>query len=180
MDFPKARMLTFGYDSIVIKGFRPVNQGTIFTHSRDLLHDLKRERKKAPSRDLIFIAHSLGGIITKEVLRLSHTDFDEAVNKISNCTTGVFFFGTPHRGSKNWASFADDFIVIARILGMDVNSANLKVLVPVDAVEQSHSYFMSLWTKNQDRLTVRTFQESKAVWGTGLGGFNKLVLQPFT
>jgi hypothetical protein len=61
---------------------------------------------------------------------------------------------------------------------MDVNRANVSDLVPGDTLEYSQSYFMALWTKNQERLTVRTFQESKAVLGTSLGGFNKLVLYP--
>jgi hypothetical protein len=180
VDFPQARIFTFGYDTVITKGFRPVNQGTIFTHSRTLLVCLEQERKKDPNRNLIFIAHSLGGIIAKEVLRLSRTSFDEQVERISKCTTGVFFFGTPHRGSKDWASFANDFTVIARILGMDINNTILRDLVPGDMLEQSQSDFMALWTKNLNRLTVRTFQESKAVLGTSLGGLNKLVLLPFT
>jgi len=176
VDFPQARVFTFGYDTVVTKGFQPVNQGTIFTHSGNLLYDLVRERGNAPDRDLIFIAHSLGGIVTKEVLRRSHMSFDEQIKNISKCTIGVFFFGTPHRGSKDWASFARNFTIVGRILGMDISTAIINELVPGDKLDESQSYFMTLWTENPQRLTVRTFRESKAVLGTGLGGFNKLVL----
>ncbi|OQE21175.1 hypothetical protein PENSTE_c012G03144 [Penicillium steckii] len=112
-DFPKARIMTFGYNTLVQNGIHTVNQGNLFSHARNLLYDLEAKRRKTPTRPLIFIAHSLGGIIVKEVLRRAEHDHDEKINKIYLSTTGVFFFGTPHRGSKDWASSAQ---VAARII----------------------------------------------------------------
>ena len=100
-DFPRARIMTFGYNSIVTRGYTGANQGNIFSHARDLLYALEAKRRKAPDRDLVFIAHSLGGILVKEVLRRSETDPDLGITKIFQSTTGVLLFGTPHRGSKD-------------------------------------------------------------------------------
>ncbi|KAF2463465.1 uncharacterized protein BDR25DRAFT_165806, partial [Lindgomyces ingoldianus] len=67
-DFPKARVMTFGYNTNVTRGYTAAHQGNIFSHARDLLYALERKRRKAADRDLVFIAHSLGGILVKEVL----------------------------------------------------------------------------------------------------------------
>lgn len=50
-------------------------------------------------RKLIFICHSLGGILVKELLRSSDTLNNPVWKKISANTVGVVFMGTPHTGS---------------------------------------------------------------------------------
>jgi protein SERAC1 len=63
---PLARILAWGYDTKVTKYTTgPVNKNSIFSHAKDLLYSLARERPIG--RHLIFIAHSLGGIVVKEV-----------------------------------------------------------------------------------------------------------------
>lgn len=67
---PEARVLTWGYDTIVSRlGKGPACKGSISSHSRDLLWGLERARYDGISegRPLIFVAHSLGGIVVKEV-----------------------------------------------------------------------------------------------------------------
>lgn len=63
---PRARILMYGYDSKVTKYMAaPTNQNTVYSHSNDLLFSLRRERPL--DRRIIFVAHSLGGIMVKEV-----------------------------------------------------------------------------------------------------------------
>jgi protein SERAC1 len=62
----KARILTFGYDTKITKFTSgPTNTNSIFSHGKDFLFSLGREYVK--DRPMIFIAHSLGGILVKEV-----------------------------------------------------------------------------------------------------------------
>lgn len=176
-DLPKARILTFGYDTNVQQGFRSVNQGNIFSHARNLLYELEAKRRKAPDRRLIFISHSLGGILVKEALRRSEHDPDEDIQRIYSSTTGIFFFGTPHRGSRDWASLGDGVAHIAScLLGMDVNSQVIHALLPTGPeLELCRESFAVQWEKRRTSLTVRTFQESKGISGVRWGGLNQLV-----
>lgn len=67
-DFEDVRILTYGYDSHVSHFFKgPANQNNISAHGRSLLNALELYRRQDPKRRLIFIVHSLGGLILKEV-----------------------------------------------------------------------------------------------------------------
>lgn len=61
-----SRVLMFGYGSEITK-YRAgqSNKNSLVSHSRELLYSLCRER--CVDRPLIFVAHSLGGIVVKEV-----------------------------------------------------------------------------------------------------------------
>lgn len=181
-DFPKARIMTFGYNTNITRGYQAAYQSNIFSHARDLLYELEeRRRKKVADRDLVFIAHSLGGILVKEMLRRSQTDPDTKIQKIFTSTTGVFFFGTPHRGSKDWASFGEGVAGMAsRLLGMDINNQVIHALLPSGPeLELCRESFATQWGKRGESLVVRTFQESKGVTGVRWGGFSQLVMQTY-
>lgn len=181
-DFPKARVMTFGYNTTITQGYYATHQGNIFSHARDLLYKLEAKRRNAAKRDLVFIAHSLGGILVKEVLRRSEIDPDPKINQIFISTTGVFFFGTPHRGSKDWASFREGVAsVVSRLLRVDTNDKVIHALLPIGPeLEICRESFAVQWAEHRERLTVRTFQESKGITGIRLGEFNQLVLQYLT
>lgn len=176
-DMPTARLMTFGYNTKVTEGYHAANQGNIFAHARNLLYALEGKRRKATDRGLVFIAHSLGGILVKETLRRSEADPDPSIGKIYASTCGIFFFGTPHRGSKDWASFGGGVAGVAgRLLGVDTNSQVVSALLPTaPELEICRESFTSQWVKRGNTLMVRTFQESKGLTGVRLGGFSKLV-----
>ena len=179
-DIPKARIMTFGYNSGVTKGYKAANQGNIFSHARNLLYGLETKRRKSTDRSLVFVAHSLGGILVKEVLRRSEADLDVKMNNVYTSTTGVFFFGTPHRGSKDWASFGKGIVGMAsRLLGVDTNDKIIDALLPDGAeLEVCRESFATQWLKRGDSLVVRTFQETRGIVGVRWGGFNELVPSP--
>ncbi|KAJ9617244.1 hypothetical protein H2200_000965 [Cladophialophora chaetospira] len=88
--------MTFGYDSRI--AFSRSMAG-IDEFARQLLFALRLIRNGgAESRPLIFIAHSLGGIVVKKALILSHQD-KHIYGEILKATVGIIFLATPHRGS---------------------------------------------------------------------------------
>lgn len=66
-ELPRARVLVFGYDTVVAKHqfAGAVNKNSIFAHSKDLVNELSRTRPLG--RPVMFVTHSLGGIVIKEV-----------------------------------------------------------------------------------------------------------------
>jgi hypothetical protein len=98
---PRARILTWGYDVRIEHVFESVSQASVFQHAEDLLSDLAacRSTPASAQRPLIFVAHSLGGIVVKDALSLSRLERTH-LNEILPATAGVLFLGTPHRGSK--------------------------------------------------------------------------------
>ena len=104
-DLPDARVISWGYDSNIttLKGFS--SQNSIFGHAENLLSDLARKRRSTDEekRPLIFVGHSLGGLVIKEALTRAseylHNRQNESLGALFTNTKGVVFMGTPHRGS---------------------------------------------------------------------------------
>ncbi|PGH08456.1 hypothetical protein AJ80_07855 [Polytolypa hystricis UAMH7299] len=97
---PNARIFTWGYDADVTHLLSNSSQATIFEHSRTLLSDISDERitEEDEKRGIIFVCHSLGGVLVKDALNCSQTERTH-LKKILPATIGVVFLGTPHRGS---------------------------------------------------------------------------------
>lgn len=63
-----SRILTWGYDART-HGSTPLSCQTLFDHAISLIADLSLERRrtKTDERPIVFLAHSIGGIIVKSV-----------------------------------------------------------------------------------------------------------------
>ncbi|KAG8813448.1 hypothetical protein FRC19_002411 [Serendipita sp. 401] len=100
-DLPNARILSYGYDADT-RSFIQTSSKTISHHAEDFVERLSQLRRMHPRRPIIFLAHSLGGIILKRALVLCHSDnfeTDRKLRDISTSTLAVLFFGTPHSGA---------------------------------------------------------------------------------
>ena len=119
--FPQARIITWGYGVQIEKMFASASQATIFHHAQTLLSDLAMLRGSEPdkTKPLVFIAHSLGGIIVKDALSLSQNDLTH-LKEILPATIGVMFLGTPHHGSKA-ASLGKVAFEISRVFFQNPN-----------------------------------------------------------
>ena len=100
---PTARILLFAYNSSVLS--KPSNS-PVHSHANSLLNGLLNERRKSEERHraLIFVAHSLGGLLVKQAL------IEAMLNPLYRCikasTYGLVFFATPHSGG-NKAGIAE-------------------------------------------------------------------------
>ena len=105
---PYARILLFGYNSNV--AFETSIAG-VREQAANLLNRLSLKRGGAELRPIVFIAHSLGGIVVKRAL--IEARLDSTYQDIHDATHGIAFFGTPHRGS-GFAKFGDVAVSIVR------------------------------------------------------------------
>ncbi|KAI4924481.1 hypothetical protein J4E85_007596 [Alternaria conjuncta] len=174
-DFPKARIFTYGYDSSVSHFFAgPANSDNILDRGRDLLERLVTQREKVRGRPIIFVAHSLGGLVVKSALRLSALAEDGAKDHedILASTVGILFFGTPHRGSL-WVSTGKIISRFAKAMGFSTSNVDLDLLRPNDAMLQILRDDFRRQLDNQKLLHVTSFQESKGY--KGFNGFDEKI-----
>ncbi|QKX60478.1 uncharacterized protein TRUGW13939_07623 [Talaromyces rugulosus] len=107
---PNARVLLFGYNSNV--AFETSIAG-VREQAVNLLNRLASKREDAEERPIIFVAHSLGGIIVKWAL--VEAKLDDNYKAIRDATYGIAFFGTPHQGG-NFAKLGDIAASIVRVV----------------------------------------------------------------
>ncbi|KIW84516.1 hypothetical protein Z517_03766 [Fonsecaea pedrosoi CBS 271.37] len=100
----QARILTYGYNTSITAIFGKTSSDTILQHAHTLVAELVADRQMdgATCRPIIFVCHSLGGIIVKRAIILSHSRISGSIvglHSIYVSTFGLLFLGTPHEGS---------------------------------------------------------------------------------
>ncbi|KAI4173239.1 MAG: hypothetical protein LQ348_006624 [Seirophora lacunosa] len=158
---PDSQIFTWGYDADVGGIFSSAGQSTIHELAGSLLSDLANLRD-TPSRrviPLIFVVHSLGGIIVKDALNQSSSTVGTRLEEIAPATYGVIFLGTPHRGSGS-ASMGKMALRIGLIF---TQKPNLKLLQGLE----KHSEILDrvgdsfLQTILKHNLTIYSFREDR-------------------
>ncbi|KIW00621.1 uncharacterized protein PV09_07817 [Verruconis gallopava] len=102
---PKARILTYGYNANIFSFTeKDPSSDRIHQHAHTLIQELCADRRLAKRQDypIIFLCHSVGGIIVKRALSFSKDKTSRKtshLHTIYTCTFGILFFGTPHNGS---------------------------------------------------------------------------------
>jgi hypothetical protein len=120
--------MSFSYNSVLQFS---KSASDVYTFAYQLLEGLLAERNtdEEKQRPIVFICHSLGGLVFKRAYLLA----DENTNYASlrKKMRGVMFFGTPHRGSPMapWATVAARLLA-AGSLGTSTNTQLAKDLEP--------------------------------------------------
>ncbi|SPN99221.1 uncharacterized protein DNG_02258 [Cephalotrichum gorgonifer] len=169
---PSTRILTWGCNAITLNGRMPRAQNDIFEHADDLLQELTllRDETDTPTRPIIFITHSLGGVIVKEVLRRSEAEYDHPSRALLPSTTATLFFACPHRATEH-GKLAEALRSMASVC-LDVPPADyvLQHLTGSTGfeVEVGREAFVRMW--NDWNFGVRCFREGRGI-GVGLKEF---------
>ncbi|OBT63598.1 hypothetical protein VE03_07332 [Pseudogymnoascus sp. 23342-1-I1] len=153
-DLPDANILVYGYNADVSAGlFQGNNKNSIMKHARDLKVRFYRE-ELLQTGSVIFIAHSLGGLILKDRTKL------------------IIFIGTPHRGSQ-YASCGEIASRIATLGLLDTNRKILKDLkVYSDVLDRIKTDFVD--KVYQMKTKIHSFYESSG-YSSIKGLSNKVV-----
>jgi protein SERAC1 len=137
---PTARILSYGYDAYVVRTSVAGSNG-VEQHANNFLLDLKNARSdnNASQRPIIFVAHSLGGIVCKRAILLSRNRRDDQRDPLRflfESTKGIIFMGTPHQGAwmAKWAN------IPAHAVGL-VKSTNRSLL---EILQSSNQFLQSI------------------------------------
>jgi formylglycine-generating enzyme required for sulfatase activity len=104
---------------------------------------------------LIFIAHSMGGLVVKEFVTAAIGLGGSDWSAIANSVRGIVFLGTPHHGS-HMAKVAKGFAVLLR------TQQHLKQMTfAAPALDQLHKRFMK-W-QNQTKCFVESYVETRGI-----------------
>jgi ankyrin repeat domain-containing protein 50 len=162
---PNARIMAYGYDAAV----RP-SQTLMHLHdfAQDLLDRLIMARSGgdggSAKRPLLFICHSLGGLVVKQALVMAALSKSQ-YGSIAESASGIAFFGTPHRGSRT----ASPALILARIF----NAASMAGNVRSDLIKtlETQSPFLDTLSRMSREilagLSVVSFYEQKPHEVTG-------------
>jgi hypothetical protein len=141
------------------KGGRDAGQGMSLPDRAGQILDLMRlDRHFRGERPIVFVCHSLGGLLAKQILRQAHDNAgNTGTESISRRTAGVLFLATPHNGA-GLATLADKF---AAICGPTASLEALKAHDP-------HLRNLYNWYRNHaPRLGIETetYYEGHDVFG---------------
>ena len=149
-----ARVMSFRYNADAAFGN---TTATIRDHASDLLGSLIAHRgdKDENARPIIFIAHSLGGIIVKQALVLAQNEAE--YESIKTNSKGIIFLASPHKGS----SFANYGNVLAKVATRLMNRPTPRLINALqsnsDTLLELTTQFIALVPKYQ----IATFYELK-------------------
>jgi tetratricopeptide (TPR) repeat protein len=141
------------------RGGRDAGQGMSLPDRAGQILDLMRlEKHFRGERPIVFVCHSLGGLLAKQILRQAHDNAgNTGAESISRRTAGVLFLATPHNGA-DLAMLADKF---AAICGPTASLAALKAHDP-------HLRNLYNWYRNHAPtlgIETETYFEARDVFG---------------
>ncbi|KAI0103377.1 hypothetical protein GGR51DRAFT_573282 [Nemania sp. FL0031] len=158
---PEARIMTWGYHTLRSGNVPVFSQPDLFSHVNDLLRELGglRQGTGAQQRPLIFIAHSLGGIIVKEILRQAELSNVKIEQDMLSSTAATIFFGCPHRAIEGEPLAVTTVSIAEAFLSVRTESSVLSALCGVNSPrwDEAQEVFVRLW--HHFNFVVKTYQE---------------------
>ena len=135
----------------------------LIDYARNLVSELTTNRRasNAENRPLIFVVHSLGGLVTKKGLLLSHDNREDHLQGIFKCTKSIIFMGTPHRGSwmADWAKILDTALGVVK----SVNGRLLKTLASdgelLESIQEDFARLLRRMAMSETPIEITCFFE---------------------
>ncbi|KAF4948389.1 hypothetical protein FGADI_9701 [Fusarium gaditjirri] len=156
LEIETARVLTYSYDSTVTGKDDVPSQNRISNHAYNLVTALAslRQSDNTNERPIIFVCHSLGGLVCQDALVTAKQRSEQHLQDIVNYTRGVIFLGTPHHGS----SLAKIGELVSRSVGLikETNSDIVQVLTRDSEVlaRIQDSFQALLMTRSKDEASM--------------------------
>lgn len=149
--------MTFGYDADVVRFWTIASSNRLNDHGKSLAYAVLDQRVQLGPRPIVFIAHSLGGLVCEEALVLS--DKRQDLQSILTNTLGIIFIGTPHGGSylASWGATIAKYMTIFR----GTNREILQNLQPGSSdLQRVEEDFQHMLRRDNINLKVYCFYEA--------------------
>ncbi|PLB36253.1 esterase/lipase family protein [Aspergillus candidus] len=174
----RARVLTYGYDASVQNFTDGNGSGGIHGVAETLVSSLAANRnlRGCSERPIIFICHSLGGIVVKKALIYSHSVSNKRVKHLRSVlvsTYGLIFLGTPHNvdDAGQWSMALQ--MLCEAILPQQLVQSSPQLIRTLsennESIRDTNSLFADLWNK----FHVCFFYETE---GISLEGYKYVVV----
>lgn len=171
-DLPRTRIMTYGYDADITHFWAMASQNRIGEHAGNLVNALVqiRERTDTQGRPLVFVTHSLGGLITEDALLFSKNSAEPHLQDVIHSVMGICFLGTPHCGSDlaRWGGVAGrlvNAVKTANVELVNVLKPDSEVLARVQ--REFHSMLRTLARDTSKALDICCFFEELPMRGVG-------------
>jgi predicted alpha/beta hydrolase family esterase len=111
-------------------------------------------------RPIVFVAHSLGGLLLEEAMNLSWHANEEHLKRIATSTSGLLLIGVPHHGAKlaEWAAYGVNMAKLVR----QPNAELMRVLEP--GSEMLASIQDRFFTTFRTKMTEKQDPKITCVW----------------
>ena len=156
-DFPECGVWSLQYPSYITNWGKNARFDELPRLSIGILNYLNG--KEIGKRPIIFICHSLGGIVVKELMRVSESS-PQRLKSIYNQTKAISFIATPHKGSQ-WATILND---VNRFMPFVRTSDS------IEEIEHDNAYLeqLSHWYRQKSassNIETQAFYERKKTKG---------------
>ena len=155
----KVRILSYGYDSNLGLFIENQSSNSLAYHAEQFVTQLvaNRRLRKANERPLVFVAHSLGGLLVKRALIYSADIYDmrsENLRSVFISTYGILFLGTPNVDSSivQWRSCLErifNAVYRGKMIMPQIDEKTSEI------VQDTNNRFLSLI----DRFRIYSFHE---------------------
>ncbi|PMD59029.1 uncharacterized protein K444DRAFT_531235 [Hyaloscypha bicolor E] len=180
-DIPTARIMAFGYryryigdrysefllyDADVVKLWGMAGGNNLRNHGKNLASDVSDQRRGHRGRPIIFIAHSLGGLVCEQALLICG-EGEPNLKKLFQSTRGIIFMGTPHGGADlaSWGHTLAEYLKVVRHTNPAIVGVLQRKSEVLTAVQQQ---FQQSLLKPDIQIRIYCFFEEKPVVGVGI------------
>ncbi len=153
-DFTDINFYTAGYDSSLFAKVFVGGGSTIIDRATMLLDSLLSRPVSAPN--VIFVAHSLGGLIVKQMLRRCHDSALAGHKQFLSSVRGVVFLGTPHQGAQAASS-------ISSVLNLVLSTSVKQLAYGAEQLDDLNEWFRN-WAGHTP-VTIRAYYETDKTKG---------------
>ncbi|CAG7985244.1 unnamed protein product [Penicillium salamii] len=163
----RPRILTYGYNANVTAFTDGVSRDTVVSHAETLASSLAANRnlRNATNRPIVFICHSLGGLVVKRALIYSRSLSNEKTEHLRSVyvsTFGILFLGTPHNGSDiaKWGLLLNN--ICNAVLPKKFLETSPQLVKTLRANNETLQHINSLFVDIMGRFHIYFFHETRS------------------